>query len=108
MLLHDAADNVQAPAWSPDGATILYSVIAGATPGIHALPVSDNPAVGGTVVRLTEDADDAPCWSPDGSTIAFVWTTSSEGPRIYTMTAAGTHDEEIPGQEMGNDQPCWK
>ncbi|MDQ2807694.1 MAG: hypothetical protein M3Z04_12430 [Chloroflexota bacterium] len=56
----DSAGNIESAAWSPDGATVLYSAA-----GTLFQRTAD-----GRVLNLGRGS--APAWSPDGTTIAFL------------------------------------
>jgi Tol biopolymer transport system component len=99
-----------APAWSPDGETIVYAsgiptivvttgqlqvVGEGEAPGLFT--VSAN---GGSPRRLTrEPGDDLPAWSPDGRTIAF---TTAEG-GIALVDASGRGRRELTSPRSAVD-----
>ena len=59
------------PAWSPDGARILFASNRG-SPATDGSDIYVMNADGSNVSRLTNDGQSrAPAWSPDGNTIAF-------------------------------------
>lgn len=89
-----------APAWSPDGKTILFRryTFGPSNHSIYRIGAEST----GVGERLIEDAD-GPSWSPDGNMIAYQNTTdgriwvaaSSTGTPLYRVTeATGMH-------------PCW-
>jgi hypothetical protein len=89
---------VGAPAWSPDGAHILFAregELFSTTPD-GSLPIPLESKVGG------------PAWSPDGTRIAFVRSVGSEGDiALFTMSASGGDARELlelPGQIRS---PSW-
>jgi Tol biopolymer transport system component len=77
----------EAPAWSPDGSTLVYESGAGpADSDLYSFRMST-----GTFRRLTQHAglDADPTWSPDGSQIA--WTSARGGGfSIWVMRRDGT------------------
>jgi Tol biopolymer transport system component len=88
---------VGAPAWSPDGAHILFSrdgELFSTTPG-GAQPTQIESNAGG------------PAWSPDGSRIAFIGSVDPhEDTALYTMAAGGGAQElfYLPGRVTS---PSW-
>jgi uncharacterized repeat protein (TIGR01451 family) len=77
----------QRPAWSPDGATILFESNRSAN-----LDVWSIPAIGGTAIRLTlsKGVDQQPDWSPDGTAYALSSAPVGSGfTDIYTRPIAG-------------------
>lgn len=89
---------IEAPAWSPDGAHILFGrdlAIFSATPD------------GGSVTTLQHNAGE-PAWSPDGSRIAFIRAVEPDiDTDLYTMRSDGTDVRQLvslPGREMS---PSW-
>lgn len=89
---------IEAPAWSPDGAHILFirdRELLSTTPD-------------GTLPTLIESNAWSPAWSPDGSRIAFVRPVGQEDETdLYTVSAGGGVAQkllDLPGQVMS---PSW-
>jgi len=96
-----------APAWSPDGRSIVYASYRGDT--LKLLQSLALPAEAGTIPRgdwylvrvdvatgaeqvITAAAASptlAPAWSPDGSEIAYISTTDGFQPDVYVVSATG-------------------
>jgi serine/threonine protein kinase len=98
-----------APAFSPDGESIVYTTDLG-SPGIHhivtrrvarlASGAGSNPAV--TLTSGPQD-DTNPVWSTDGSRIAFLRRTSSEALQAIVIPADGGPEHVIaslPGSRL--------
>jgi Tol biopolymer transport system component len=104
-----AADG--SPAWSPDGARIVFHSDRAGNDDIYVMA-----ADGTDVIRLTDDPaeDDFPTWSPDGTMIAFV--SQRDGDReIYLMEADGSgqlrlsdNPEDFPEHRGVDDFPSWR
>jgi Tol biopolymer transport system component len=89
---------VESPAWSPDGAHILFirdRELLSTTPD-------------GTLPTHIESNAWSPAWSPDGSRIAFIRPNGPyEDTDLYTMSAAGGGAQKLldpPGWVMS---PSW-
>jgi len=104
------------PAWSPDGAQIVYSTEDGQNPwsreGNGRLRVV--PASGGEPRDLATDGDAVqPSWSPDGRRIAYWGLGAASGQRdIKTVAADGsappavvTDDRRSTGTPCGRPTP---
>ena len=92
------------PSWSPDGASIAYSIgdnplpgrweVSGSQPG--RLMVADASGA-----RTLGVAGESPSWSPDGRTIAYYGDDRDDanarygGPRIYLIGSDGTTPRRI-------------
>ena len=96
-------DRVGAPALSPDGAQVVYTVRETdmeADKGRHDLWLS--PVAGGAARRLTrhEANDTAPAWSPDGQWIYFL-SARGESTQVWRLALAG--GEAAPVTELPLD-----
>ena len=117
-LTNDPVDDAS-PAWSPDGAQIVFDSFRSTNqPNIHVMN-----ADGAGIRRISAtpccERDFEPSWSPDGSRIAFVSTRDGDGEsEIYVMDATGelggaeairlTDDPEVEfGQGINDSQITW-
>jgi hypothetical protein len=106
-----------APAWSPDGSRILFSMarVRGGgrelLTGFDLFPADlyslDPDGAGLTMIFFSPDDDYAPGWSPDGSRIAF---TSTQGGRaqIWVMNADGSGAANISRNAYEDSYPSWR
>lgn len=89
--LFDANGSAYAPAWSPDGETLL--VVAGQagcrSEGICPQRIEELAPDGSSKGTLIgSGAAGSPAWSPDGSRIAFTWDRG-RGPGVWVTDSAG-------------------
>jgi uncharacterized protein YjdB len=80
------------PAWTPDGARIVYT----STSRTGVSQIASIKTEGGDLRPLTSSARDnrSPAVSPDGRTIAFV-STRDGNPEIYEMDLEGTNPRRL-------------
>jgi dipeptidyl aminopeptidase/acylaminoacyl peptidase len=95
------------PAWSPNGASIVFSAILYGGDGWRQ-EIDRVAASGGGPVLLhaepTGAYDNSPSYSPDGSAIAFTRWTDTEGGSVWIMNADGSGAHQIarlPGFATG-------
>lgn len=102
---------VGAPAPSPDGKWVVYSVTK---PAYDSKDQSSDlwmlPAAGGPARQLTytRDAESGVAWSPDSSRIAF--TTTREGDsaaQIYVLPLQGGEAQRFTNLASGANDPKW-
>lgn len=82
------------PSFSPDGTRIAFSRAAGDDADVYVIPVA-----GGDPARLSfhPTAELVRGWSPDGAAILFTAARGlSRQPRLYTVSAAGGANRELP------------
>ena len=105
-----AMGRVGAPALSPDGGTVAYSVTR------YDLEANRGrtdiwlvPLAGGEARQLTasEGSNSAPAWSPDGQWLAFVSTRGGDGPQLYLMPTTGGEARRLTSLEGGASGPVW-
>jgi hypothetical protein len=102
-LTNNAADDVT-PAWSPDGAQLVWVSLRDGNYEIYRMN-----ADGSGQTRMTTNAasDVAPSWSADGTKIAF--TTNRDGNyEIYTMNSStGAGLTRLTNNSVLDSQPAW-
>lgn len=102
MLSNRSGLNI-APAWSPDGQTMVATLSKDGNPDLYIL------ALDGRIVRkLTAEAgiNVSPTWSPDGRQLAFV-SDRSGNPQIYVMDMETAKVQRITYSGNYNTSPSW-
>jgi Tol biopolymer transport system component len=99
------------PAWSPDGAKIVFASTRDDPNPVTCWPNCNAEiyvmnADGGNQMRLTSDPayDSTPSWSPDGTKIAFSSYRNSPSPRIFLMGADGSNQTDL---KVYGTYPAW-
>jgi dipeptidyl aminopeptidase/acylaminoacyl peptidase len=95
--------DVQAPAWSRDGRTIVFVSWRDGNGEVYAMDAdSSSPR------NLTQDPaqDVRPAWSPDGRRIAFV-TRRDGNSEVYVMNADGSGKRNLTRDRASDDYPTW-
>jgi TolB protein len=95
--------DVQAPAWSRDGRTIVFVSFRDGNGEVYVMD-----ADGSSPRNLTQDPakDVRPRWSPDGRSIAFV-SSRDRQPEIYVMNADGSGKRNVTRDRAQDDYPTW-
>ena len=95
--------DVQAPAWSPDGRTIVFVSWRDGNGEVYAMD-----ADGSGPRNLTQNPaqDVRPAWSPDGRSIAFVSSRDGQS-EIYVMNADGSRKRNLTRDRANDDYPTW-
>lgn len=92
-----------APAWSPDGRTMILTLSMDGNPDLYLLTSS-----GEILERLTknEGINVSPSFSPDGKRIVFVSDRSGK-PQLYLMDLAGKKVQRLTFTGTENAEPGW-
>ena len=98
-----SALDVQAPAWSRDGQTIVFVSWRDGNGEVYAMD-----ADGTSPRNLTQDPakDVHPAWSPDGRRIAFVSRRDGNS-EVYVMNADGSGKRNLTRDRAQDDYPTW-
>lgn len=91
------------PAWSPDGARVVFASHRHGSWDLYIMA-----ADGSDARRLTKrDTDEEyPAWSPDGSRIAYS-VTSDRTSRIWTISPAGSDARRLTVPLASDTHPTW-
>ena len=95
--------DVQAPAWSHDGRTIVFVSWRDGNGEVYAMDAdSSSPR------NLTQNAakDVRPAWSPDGRRIAFASQRDGNS-EVYVMNADGSGKRNLTRDRANDDYPTW-
>ena len=94
---------VEAPAWSPDGRTIVFVSWRDGNGEVYAMD-----ADGSSPRNLTQNPakDVRPAWSPDGRRIAFVSRRDGNS-EVYVMNADGSGKRNLTRDRARDDSPTW-
>ena len=95
--------DVQAPAWSRDGRTIVFVSWRDGNGEVYAMD-----ADGSGPRNLTQHPakDVRPAWSPEGRRIAFVSRRDGQS-EIYVMNADGSEKRNLTRDQARDDFPTW-
>lgn len=99
----------QEVSWSPDGASLLVSVLefTDAAPG-YAYRIWKLDPAGADPAPLTEGPRDYwTSWSPDGARIAFAAPADTGALDVFTINADGTDRRRLTSDEADDTQPAW-
>jgi TolB protein len=102
----NSAAGYSEPAWSPDGAHILFVETQDVASGVRSQIYVMN-ANGSNIQRLTPDQGDdwSPVWSPDGTRIAFLSGTG----QVWVMNADGSDRMQVTHEPVGvMFAPAWQ
>jgi TolB protein len=91
------------PAWSPDGKTLLYTVIIGKDTEIRSIHLPDNK-ITTLANRGTKNAQ--PAWSRDGEYIAFISSDDIHNDALWLMRKNGD-SQEILSSAGAFSEPAW-
>jgi Tol biopolymer transport system component len=95
--------DVQAPAWSRDGRTIVFVSWRDGNGEVYAM---DADASSPRNLTLNPAKDVQPAWSPDGRRIAFVSRRDGNS-EVYVMDADGSKKRNLTRDRAKDDLPTW-
>jgi TolB protein len=87
LLVRHAGASVGAPAYAPDGRTVLFHSTRDGRPQLYAAAAAGGAA--GTRIVTSDSRDASGVWSPDGRQLAFVRRTDLTPGRVYLAPADG-------------------
>ena len=103
LFLTDGDSTVLTPRWSPKGDRIAFTSLAGGTPHVRIVDVSnkaDRPLL------QSPDSNFAPAFSPDGRTIALS-IASAGNTDIFTVDAGGGFPRRLTNSPEVDTSPAW-
>jgi hypothetical protein len=74
------------PAWTPDGASLVFTSARGGAPQLYVIPADNGDA---RALTSSPGGNQSPAVSADGRTVAFM-SLRDGGPRVYRMGIDGT------------------
>jgi Tol biopolymer transport system component len=95
--------------WSPDGSSILVSVLelADSDPGFQYRIWRLDPETGHASPISAGPRDYWTSWSPDGTRVVFAATGEGGELDIFTMDADGSDRRPLTSQKTADTQPAW-
>jgi Tol biopolymer transport system component len=101
QVLVPATDSAVAPAWSPDGSSLVYSSYG----DLYIVPV----VAGGSPRQLTSGrgVDDDPAWSVDGTRVAFASNRDGNW-EIYVVDTDGENLTRLTNDPAQDTRPAWR
>jgi dipeptidyl aminopeptidase/acylaminoacyl peptidase len=105
---------IASPRISPDGATIVYTLVTvNAKHDGYETALWIIPAAGGPARPLTYGPrDSSPCWSPNGKLLAFLRSPEPKDgkpqpPQVYLLSMAGGEARPVTDVPKGAASPVW-
>jgi TolB protein len=95
-----------APAWAPDGGSIVYTSYRTGYPDLILQSTKDGRAPVNPARGNTETHNFLPAWSPDGTRLAFM-SNRDGNPEIYTINRDGSGLRRITNHPMADSTPTW-
>jgi Tol biopolymer transport system component len=93
----------EAPAWTPDGESLVYKACLGELCGLYKINID-----GSSPRQLTEDLSDTnPAVSPDGKTIAFMSQDHDDNWDIYVVEVDGSGRKQLTTDPAADGLPIW-
>jgi dipeptidyl aminopeptidase/acylaminoacyl peptidase len=101
---------VNDPQLSPEGATVVYTLLTADWKANRQVPhIWRQAATGGPPVRLTtgETGESFGRWSPDGRSISFLSPGGEAGMQIFVVPAEGGEASALSRHATSVSQPAW-
>ena len=103
--LSERLGQVNDPAWSPDGLTIVYTCVE---PGRNEICLVVVESKGSEIFEYTTTlGNKEPSWSPDGRWIVFT-STRDQNSEIYIMDSLGRGQTNLTNHPSTDREPTWQ
>jgi uncharacterized protein YjdB len=91
------------PAWTPDGASIVFTSARDGAPQLYIIPADSGDA---RALTTAPGGNQAAAVSPDGRTVAFV-SLRDGGPRVYRIGIDGTGEARVGAGALKEGAPAF-
>jgi len=109
--LTNANEGACQPAWSPDGARLMYTSPCRANqesyPGSGILILDLEDMSSRPLPTIPGGGDFDPAWSPDGQRVAFTSMRERERPHVFVMNLDGSNLTSLSAPLAMQSQPAW-
>jgi TolB protein len=107
QAIHGNLGQVAEPAWSPDGAWVVYTRQRSSGSSIWLAHYPVRIPVEKDILHLTDsNSDSSPSWSPDGQWVVFCSKRDGSS-EIYIMRSTGMNQNNLTLNAAEDLDPAW-